>query len=682
MDGGRDSSREQNVSKRRQQPSDSAADDHEAPKAKRHRVSRACDQCRLSRDKCDGKAPCHTCGANGRGCSYTTSPKKRGIQPGYIRTLELSLALLIGRDHEAQSFLLNQLSSSGSSLRQSVSLKDTSQPDDLFAKWTTSGICKQIDILLSGSHEGDLPITADMLDSGPATEIDLAIPDQPPQAAADSTLQLPADFWTLLDHYYAYTHNWLPISEKNEIYKVAYSYPLIEAEIRNRPDLGRHAELWAIIALTCQQRSGTPTAVRSAVTIARRLIPQEAAVYDCGHVRALLLLALWSFAIGDKVVAWVEIGMAVRVLTYLMTQNSDDSRFKHLTLACYAIENIISANLNTRPHLTKSILGLATRINEDGLEEWSPWQPLIGDQDTKTFALQHTLSRQPGRCLSTFNTLITVCTTLASSSDKAERAPSSGGNAWPSDAVSNATSTPHQLHINAVSAWARYRKGGSSTAEFEQTVLHVISQFQRCGGETAIPPTLIPIIDCVFPYGDSRLTDMGPSSASTLFNIWRDMSSIHPQTTQSSHTSDASYSTPQQHPGAIFVPQNSHQPLLTASYSANRRESNQTFVQNLTGDGALVGVQSMSMDANGIPNTPINQDTPSGISDGAMGSDFEAIFEEMAQLEGTRQANDPSQFMHNLGLGPDADLRAFFGADYQESDPLLAYLQFEGLPTS
>lgn len=73
-----------------------------------------------------------------------------------------------------------------------------------------------------------------------------------------------------------------------------------------------------------------------------------------------------------------------------------------------------------------------------------------------------------------------------------------------------------------------------------------------------------------------------------------------------------------------------------------------------------------------------NQDTPSGISDGgAMNSEFEAIFEEISQLDTSRQMNDGSQFMQNLGLGPDSDLRAFFGSDYQETDPLLAYLPFD-----
>lgn len=48
------------------------------------------------------------------------------------------------------------------------------------------------------------------------------------------------------------------------------------------------------------------------------------------------------------------------------------------------------------------------------------------------------------------------------------------------------------------------------------------------------------------------------------------------------------------------------------------------------------------------------------------------IFEELANLERQDSIQHP-QFMRNLGFAPDLDLAEFFGADYQPSDPLLAY---------
>ena len=82
----------------------------ESTPAKRSRVSRACDQCRASREKCDGVKPvCHTCNSQKRACTYDEPPKKRGIQPNYIRTLELTLAWLFQTVPETQKALSNNL---------------------------------------------------------------------------------------------------------------------------------------------------------------------------------------------------------------------------------------------------------------------------------------------------------------------------------------------------------------------------------------------------------------------------------------------------------------------------------------------------------------------------------------------------------------------------------------------
>ncbi|KAF2157184.1 hypothetical protein K461DRAFT_289526 [Myriangium duriaei CBS 260.36] len=676
MDGGEDNSREQNVSKRRQKPSDPLAED-EAPKAKRQRVSRACDQCRLSRDKCDGKSPCHTCVANGRDCSYTTSPKKRGIQPGYIRTLELSLALLINRDFEAEKHLLSQLSSHRSSLRQSVSLKDTTQPDDLFSKWTNSGVCKQIDTLLSGSLEADLPVPDITPQSGPVARIWPS--DAPSEVLSGAILQLPTEFWSLLDHYYTYTHNWLPVSEKNEILKTAYSYPIDESNLHSSGDLGRHAELWAIIALTCQQRLGSTAANAAAAATARRLIPHKTSTLDTGHVRALLLLALSSHAKGDKLGSWMDVGTAIRILTYHMKLTSDDPRLPYLTLACHVVECIISAQLDIDPHLAKQTLSQVARVQEDGLEEWSPWQPLAGDEGSNVRKTPH--SRQPGRCMSTFNSLANICGTLcARTGDRRDRDDDDRhaiGSAWRNPVSSNAPGTPQQLHLDTIAAWAHYKNRSLSRADFEQTLSYNLLQFRHCGGLGAIPPTLIPIVDSFVSSGKAAIPDTYVSTASEVLRLWSDSSSSRRSQAYASRTSDASYS---RQPGAITVPQDAPQPDLM-SYPADLSDPAPHPIQSWVNNIPKYPIQNAPLDNTSIPMASMNQDTPSGISDGALNPDFEAIFEEMAQLDGTRHANDGSQqFMQNLGLGPDSDLRAFFGADYQESDPLLAYIQFDRPP--
>jgi hypothetical protein len=80
-------------SKRKSASAGTVSETNVPPPNKRQRVSRACDQCRTAREKCDGIQPiCFTCASTNRNCSYTVSPKKRGIPPGYIKSLEITLA--------------------------------------------------------------------------------------------------------------------------------------------------------------------------------------------------------------------------------------------------------------------------------------------------------------------------------------------------------------------------------------------------------------------------------------------------------------------------------------------------------------------------------------------------------------------------------------------------------------
>jgi hypothetical protein len=80
------------------------------PPVKRFRVSRACDQCRQNREKCDGNQPqCAPCSDGKRQCTYSSSPKKRGLPPGYIRTIELALALAFQQDAELEASLTAKL---------------------------------------------------------------------------------------------------------------------------------------------------------------------------------------------------------------------------------------------------------------------------------------------------------------------------------------------------------------------------------------------------------------------------------------------------------------------------------------------------------------------------------------------------------------------------------------------
>nr|UOF75596.1 Q-system transcription factor [synthetic construct] len=130
----------------------------EPARSKRQRVSRACDQCRAAREKCDGIQPaCFPCVSQGRSCTYQASPKKRGVQTGYIRTLELALAWMfenVARSEDALHNLLVRDAGQGSALLVG---KDSPAAERLHARWATSRVNKSITRLL---RQLELPPTA------------------------------------------------------------------------------------------------------------------------------------------------------------------------------------------------------------------------------------------------------------------------------------------------------------------------------------------------------------------------------------------------------------------------------------------------------------------------------------------------------------------------------------------
>ncbi|KAG1451614.1 hypothetical protein G6F56_008042 [Rhizopus delemar] len=66
---------------------------------KRQRVSKACEQCRKKKVKCDGASPlCTNCISLGIQCSYKETTKKRGPPKGYIEAIE-------GRLHRLEALL-------------------------------------------------------------------------------------------------------------------------------------------------------------------------------------------------------------------------------------------------------------------------------------------------------------------------------------------------------------------------------------------------------------------------------------------------------------------------------------------------------------------------------------------------------------------------------------------------
>ncbi|KAI1748889.1 fungal-specific transcription factor domain-containing protein [Xylaria castorea] len=275
---------------------------------KRQRVSRACDQCRAAREKCDGIQPlCFPCASQNRPCSWKEPKKKRGVQTGYIRTLEMALGWIFDKIPESENSLHGLLTHEGGQGRLLLAGKDVAAGNRLHRRWRKSTVHEEIERVLSGDTastandstpggesdedgpEGDSFAPQDTKSASniseptgplkserelpdrtqpssqwhedPATskgsDADLLISPtnlQSPRSQRPSTVGLPSNHWRLLDIYFSYTHIWFPILEKHELLKTGYSYSDEGLRItRDTPGSAGHAELWAALALASYQ---------------------------------------------------------------------------------------------------------------------------------------------------------------------------------------------------------------------------------------------------------------------------------------------------------------------------------------------------------------------------------------------------------------------------------------------
>ncbi|KAL2065508.1 hypothetical protein VTL71DRAFT_3178 [Oculimacula yallundae] len=241
-----------------------------------------------------------------------------------------------------------------------------------------------------------------------------------PAAGTDTLPELPSETWHLLDVYFSYTHSWLPIIEKHDLLKTSYQYSQTSGESSSAGS-GDNAVLWAVIAYAKFQHRAINNIPRALGAVgemvwtaermyaqARHLIPNEEGNLHLGHVQALLILTLANMGMGHFSRAWSLIGQAVRAAIELQLGQPSHhsrarSRFKHVFLGCFALETLIAARLNRRPHLRTVDADLAGFLDEDGLEEWDPWTDCLTVRKSSSGN-----PRVPASILSTFNRLIQV----------------------------------------------------------------------------------------------------------------------------------------------------------------------------------------------------------------------------------------------------------------------------------
>lgn len=609
---------------------------------KRSRVSRACDQCRSSRERCDGEPKCQTCVSQNRTCTYNAQPKKRGIQPNYIRTLELTLAWLLQTFPEAETQLAEYIPQDRHRLTGLLRGKDSEATEALHLAWRTSLICKQIDQLLSGEHvETDGQYLANHAGTGVDRSNSELLPYQSPPLSVpleQSALQhgvvdiemtsgasrvavptenlqnwtshhglvkLPDNALMLLEHYFAFTHAWLPMTEKHSILKLLYSYPN-EGLFRNQLVGAEHAELWSIMALAAVQLSEEAHRdhTRHIRDVAQELIPtaDANASYEVPHIRAMMLLALIDASEQRMLAAWLRIGTVVSLLLLfkiLERLNVTEKWCRHIHLAAFVVESAIASHLQVPAHLRVSYIETIGLVDEDGLDEYETWQ------DPLDTARQGSQKKAPSRSFSTLNELVRRFM-HSPGSDPTGYPPRHGSASGDSTIVfsllKNASSKRSRIQPSVLVA--TFGKQDSQTSLAAQSSADLNS---TVGGSTALNQALANI-------------------------DWKRQQAVNANEFQD-HISSFPF------PGTLHVSDAGGQ-LGTAFWTSSPSVSQTADLGTTLGDSSMPGAD---------------------------------IFEQFDALE-RQDSNQHSQFYQNLGFAPDVELAEFFGEDYQPSDPLLAYL--------
>lgn len=442
--------------------------DEPAATGKRQRVSLACDGCRTAREKCDGGRPqCATCMSQNRACSYTPASKKRGVQTGYLRTIELSLAWLFDQVPASEEALSRLLTQDGGSEATNVLVNKGKAATRLHRKWTKSRVQKEIGRLLSEGHTQGLEASPEDSDTGgdfdpePAA---LLAQDQATVASGPSTggtdswspssymprdpaqrglLKLPSNWQRLIEIYFSYTHCWFPILERDAVLETAALY---DSYGTLRHPVGtvahsRHAELWAALATASFQdahSSGPPgdsaSVPEQIFRIARGFVPQEDGKFDIAIINAILLHSIVLVGRQSELAASLLVGKAFRLLLHLASTESSGTRIKPTLAACVMLDAVTSLCLGQAPHLRNNFDDAASftfTTEYAGLsEDWSPVYGFGPATDNTTLSGRPTA--QPYLTLEQLGRFAQIMS--ASTDTKLQRA-SSGRQAGPEDLV-------------------------------------------------------------------------------------------------------------------------------------------------------------------------------------------------------------------------------------------------------
>ncbi|KAL5601123.1 hypothetical protein BROUX41_005936 [Berkeleyomyces rouxiae] len=432
---------------------------------KRQRVSRACDQCRSAREKCDGVQPkCFSCVFLNRQCTYNVAPKKRGVQTGLIRTLESALVWVFDQFPGSETALNDLLAQDAGRQILLAQGRGNEAGNKLHRKWRKSRTHHEIDRLLSGKEGSIAPRPDAEEESESGTEHDstsaaaaataaatAAASSAKARAACSQRYHVPADAPRLLHIFFSYTHCWLPIVDRPRMQALAAAHA-------GQPTDVRDLELWCALAVAYLQDPAHHDAAKAAqvYATARSLLPVlgetdgrtpskmkpdpdsdsdlDTPTRDSGNAcdeeeqcvrnaNGLLLLALVSLGRDNATTASALVGLAVRIVLRLhsidrplpqpssLSTSSCILRKAKTTIACFILDTLISLRLGQPPHMTPDCLETVYPLPEDGAEEWDVWEAVPGfsTSDDASSGPTASVNSSPAMSIQSLSSLNQLC---------------------------------------------------------------------------------------------------------------------------------------------------------------------------------------------------------------------------------------------------------------------------------
>lgn len=356
--------------------------------SKRQRIYRACDQCRRRKSKCDGEQPvCKICHAANRTCTYQTGGGRRGLPSGYVRSLEITLGLVLQTVPGSEGMVYTLIRDA----RGKGNFLKSGQADHLVSIWRKSRLSRDVNQLLKPDHEDagndgsdwDPVETRDQdenMDDHVAAPTDLGSNEtmimqtvQEPVQSAPKAIDwmIPENTADLLEFYFTYTHCWFPILERRELLRAMHTS-------RTRPipsEAPCQMLLWSVISYALILRGSHDTSLPSPsaiqLSIQEQLLAEPAAL-DLGHIHAILIFVLTQISLGNIHYAWTTIGQATRLL-FDLPLAARKTRFRHTFNGCVFLDNILSALLGRTPCLSSDEQFEEGPVEDDDVDEWDVW---------------------------------------------------------------------------------------------------------------------------------------------------------------------------------------------------------------------------------------------------------------------------------------------------------------------